>query len=160
MQKERQKKIAIYPGTFDPITKGHVDIIQRASLLFDEVIIGVANSTRKNPYFPVEKRLQWCVDSAAAFSHVRVFLLEDLLIDFAEKHHARYIIRGIRTGEDVHYELSLANMNRQLSQEKCETIFLPARHDYAHISATLVREIIALKGDVSAFVPDCVARSI
>ena len=98
-------KIAIYPGTFDPITKGHVDIIQRASELFDEVIIGVADSVRKSPLFIVEKRMQWCVDSLAEFHHVRVFLLDGMLIEFAKKHHANYIVRGFRTSEDVNYEL-------------------------------------------------------
>ncbi len=153
-------RVAIYPGTFDPITKGHVDIIQRASELFDEVIVGVADSTRKNPLFPAEKRVQWCIDSVAAFQNVQVFLLDGMLVDFAKSHHAEYVVRGFRTSEDVSYELSLASMNRQLSDEKCETIFLPARDIYMHISATMVREIIGLKGDVSAFVPENVALEI
>lgn len=155
-----KKRIAVYPGTFDPITKGHVDIISRASELFDEVIVAVADSARKNPLFNAEKRVQWCVDSVKAFSNVEVILLEGMLIDFLKVHHAEYIVRGFRTSEDVNYELSLASMNRQLSDEKCETIFLPSREMYSHISATMVREIIALKGDITSFVPDCIADEI
>src|SRR3990167_937000 len=152
------RKIAIYPGTFDPITKGHVDIIQRASELFDTVIVGVADSARKKPFFNVDKRMEWCVKSVDMFQNVRVFLLTGLLVDFAKTHYAEYVVRGFRTSADVDYELSIASMNRQLSDEKCETIFLPSRDRYTNVSATMVREIIALKGDVSAFVPLCVVE--
>lgn len=151
-----RKKIAIYPGTFDPITKGHVDIIHRASELFDEVIVAVADSVRKKPFFETAQRVQFCAESVESFSNVQVALMNGLLVDFAKSYQADYVIRGFRTSDDVNYELSLASMNRQLSDEKCETIFLPARDHYAYVSATMVREIIALNGDVSAFVPACV----
>lgn len=154
------KRVAIYAGTFDPITKGHVDIIARAAALFDDVIIGVAKSDRKKPFFSDEKRVAFCRESVKAFSNVRVELLENLTVDFAKAHNAHYLIRGIRTGNDVNDELSLASMNAALSQDKIETIFLPARDEYRFISATMVREIIALRGDVSMFVPECVATAI
>ena len=150
------KRIAIYPGTFDPITKGHVDLIKRAAHLFDEVIVGVATSERKKPLFSDEKRLSWCKDSVCEFSNVRVEALNNLTVDFAKQHQAKYIIRGIRTADDVDYELSIASMNLALSHDEVETVFLSARDEYRFVSATMVREIIALKGDVSAFVPDCV----
>ncbi|MCX7120250.1 MAG: pantetheine-phosphate adenylyltransferase [Gammaproteobacteria bacterium] len=150
------KRIAIYPGTFDPITLGHVDIIKRAAHLFDEVIIAVATSARKKPLFPAEKRLQWCASSVAEFSNVRVFSMESLLTEFAHVHQAHYIVRGIRTAEDVDYELSMAHMNQQLSATELQTIFFPADNEHRFVSATMVREIMALNGDVSAFVPECV----
>lgn len=151
-----QKRTAIYPGTFDPITKGHVDIIARAAELFDEVIVGVANSARKTPMFDAQKRVRWCCESISHIPNAQVSLIEGLLVDFAKIYQAHYVVRGFRTAEDVNYEMAIANMNQQLSDEKCETVFLPARNQYTHISATLVREIIALKGNVAAFVPECV----
>lgn len=153
-------RIAIYPGTFDPITKGHVDILSRASHLFDEIIIGVATSARKAPLFDIKTRMQFCTSSIHALTNVRALPLNGMLVDFAKAHHATYIIRGIRSSEDMNYELSLATMNRQLSHDTCETIFLAAHESYAHISSTIVREIMSLKGDVSAFVPECVLREI
>ena len=154
------KKIAIYAGTFDPITNGHVDIIQRASALFDEVIIGVATSARKSPLFDVKKRLHWCEESIDALQNVRVLPLDGLTADFAKSHHAHYLIRGIRGAADVDYEIEIANMNRKLSKNTIETVFLSSQDIHRSISATMVREIISLKSDVSAFVPACVARDV
>ncbi len=152
------KKTAIYAGTFDPITNGHVDIIQRAAALFDEVIIAVATSTRKSPVFDAKKRLHWCEESVKALPNVRVLPMEGLTVDFAKSHHAQYLIRGIRAAADVDYEIEIANMNRELSKNTLETVFLSSQDIYRSISATMVREIIALKGDVSSFVPACVVR--
>lgn len=154
------KKIAIYPGTFDPITLGHVDIIKRATHLFDEIIVAVAESARKKPLFTDEKRLQWCIDALSGLSNVRVVLMSGLLTRFAHAYHAHYIVRGIRTADDVDYELSMAHMNQQLSDNAIQTIFLPANNEYRFISATMVREIMALNGDVSAFVPACVVGEL
>src|SRR3990167_2408861 len=140
------KRIAIYPGTFDPITKGHVDIVERGALLFDEVMIGVATSDRKKPFFSIEKRLQFCADSLQHVKNVRVCSMEGLAVDFAKQHHAQYILRGIRSAEDVDYELSIAHMNQQLSHHHLETVFISAHDAYRFISATMVREIMTLKG--------------
>jgi pantetheine-phosphate adenylyltransferase len=152
------KRIAIYPGTFDPITKGHVDIVTRASTLFDEVIIGVGVSERKKPFFSDDKRLLFCQDSVKHLSNVRVALFNGLTVDFAKQHHAQYLVRGIRTSDDVNYELSIASMNAVLSGSCVETVFLFASEQYRFISSTMVREIIALRGDVSAFVPEVVVK--
>jgi len=154
------KRIAIYPGTFDPITLGHVDIIKRAAHLFDEVVVAVANSTRKKPLFTEKKRLHWCAGSVAEFPNVRVMLMEGLLTEFAHSESAHYIVRGIRTAEDVDYELSMAHMNQQLSDYELQTLFFPADNEHRFVSATMVREIMALNGDVSAFVPECVVNEL
>lgn len=154
------KKIAIYPGTFDPLTLGHMDLIQRAATVFDEVLVAVAVSERKQPMFDVKKRLQFCIESLVTVRGVRVALLEGLLVDFARIHKAHFIVRGIRSGDDVGYEMANASMNRQLSGGVLETVFIPTSNAYGHISATMVREIIALNGDVSAFVPERVVQSL
>jgi pantetheine-phosphate adenylyltransferase len=154
------KKIAIYAGTFDPITNGHVDMIQRAAVLFDEIIVAVATSERKKPLFSLEKRVAWCKESIKALANVRVLPLDGLTVDFAQSHQAHYLIRGIRGSADVDYEIAIANMNRALSQNSIETVFLFAQDKHRSVSATIVREIIALKGDVSVFVPACVLRDL
>lgn len=154
------QKIAIYPGTFDPITKGHVNLIERAAHLFDEIIIGVAVSLRKTPLFDLEKRMRWCENSLKQCANVRVFSIDHLTADFAKSYQAQYLLRGIRTADDVDYELSIASMNRVLSKNQLETVFLSSLDEYRFISATIVREIISLKGDVSAFVPECVLRDL
>lgn len=152
--------IAIYPGTFDPITKGHVDIIQRAANLFDEVIVGIGTNVNKKHLFDSQKRMRWCIDSLKNISNVRVLIMDNLTVDFAKSHHAQYLVRGMRTADDVNYELSIASANRQLSDNQLETIFLAAADEYRSVSSTIVREIIMLKGDASAFVPACVAREL
>ena len=154
------KKIAIYPGTFDPLTLGHVDLIKRASHIFDEVLVAVAVSERKKPQFDVQTRLRFCVETLVTLPNVRVALLDGLLVDFARIHQANFVVRGIRSSDDVGYELANASMNRQISGGGVETVLIPTASEHSHVSATMVREIISLKGDVSPFVPERVVDFI
>ena len=150
-------QIAVYPGTFDPITQGHVDIITRATRMFDKVIVAVASTSRKLPYLSLEERLALLTEVLGHLASVRVARLEGLLIDFVKQHHAEVIVRGLRTVSDFDYEFQLAHMNQRLLPG-IETIFLPASEESTYISATIVREIMDLGGDVSRFVPARVAR--
>lgn len=153
------KKIAVYPGTFDPITKGHVDIIQRAEHLFDAIIIAVAVSERKNPLFTLERRVALIEKTFASSAKVSVEVLSGLTVDFAMQHGAQFILRGIRFASDVNYELQLEGMNKQMVST-IETVFLVAKPGLATISSTVVREIIEVGGDVSDFVPTTIAQAI
>lgn len=146
------KQIAIFPGTFDPITHGHLDFIKRAAALFDTLIIGVADSSRKQPHFSLEKRLAMVKKSVSDLTNIKVEQLSGRTVDFAKKHGAKTIVRGLRCASDFDYECQLAGMNRQMAPD-IETVFLPATGENATISATIVREIILLGGDVSPFVP-------
>lgn len=148
---------AIYPGTFNPITNGHVDIIQRAHKLFDRVIICVAMSARKDPFLTMEERLDLVREVAAEYRNVSVLPLQGLLVDFARAEQATCILRGLRAVADFEYEFQLAGMNRQM-YPALETLFLTAAESTTHISATIVREIYTLGGDISLFVPGVVAR--
>lgn len=145
------KQIAIYPGTFDPITNGHVDIIQRAAQLFDEIIVAVALSARKEPYFSLEDRLAMCRNILSDINNVTVETMDILLVEFAKRHKATVIIKGLRTASDFDYEFQMAAMNHSMAPE-IETIFLQARGEHAYISSTMIREIISLGGNVSPFV--------
>lgn len=154
------KRIAVYPGTFDPITLGHVDVIERATRLFDEVIVGVATSDRKQPLFDAKTRWQMCVESLVDLPNCQVVLLDGLLVDFAKAHGVNFVVRGIRTADDVTYELANAHMNQQLSAGTLQTVFVPGDTKHIYVSATMVREIMALGGDVSGFVPKAVVQAI
>lgn len=149
-------KIAIYAGTFDPITKGHVDIISRALPMFDRLVIGVAESARKSPCIPLEDRIEMCQSLFSNDVKVHVDILDQLALDFARKHKAAFLIRGVRGVTDFDYEMQMATMNRQMAPD-IETIFLPATSEHAFISSTMVREIIFLNRDIDAFVPPIVA---
>lgn len=141
----------IYPGTFDPITKGHADLVKRATHLFDRVIVAVAASPGKEPVFSLEERLTMANDALRGTENVDIMPLQGLLVEFARQQNARAILRGLRAVSDFDYEFQLAGMNRKLAPE-IETFFLTPDEKYTYISSSLVREIAALGGDVSAFV--------
>ena len=146
-----KKLIAIYPGTFDPITKGHTDLVERALHLFDKVIVGVAENTAKEPTFSLPERMNMAKVALEEFQDVEVLPVPGLLVEFAKQHGAKAILRGLRAVSDFEYEFQLAGMNRKLAPE-IETLFLTPAEKYAYISSSLVREIAALGGDVSPFV--------
>jgi pantetheine-phosphate adenylyltransferase len=145
------RNIAIYPGTFDPITNGHSDLVERAARLFDKVIVGVAVSTHKKTVFTLEERLVLARKVLQGHPNVEVCALEGLLVKFAQQRGVNIIIRGLRAASDFEYEFQLAGMNRKLAPD-IETLFLTPAEQYAYISSSLVREIAALGGDVSPFV--------
>lgn len=142
---------AVYPGTFDPITRGHEDLVRRASTLFDEMIVAVADSRGKSPFFTVEERVAMAKETLAPFGNVKVEGFSGLLMDFLHKHDAKIILRGLRAVSDFEYEFQMAGMNRNLFPD-VETLFLTPAEQYMFISATMVREIASLGGDVSPFV--------
>jgi pantetheine-phosphate adenylyltransferase len=142
---------AVYPGTFDPLTRGHEDLVRRASTLFDAVIVGVADSRSKKPFFTLDERLDMARQVLADLGNVEVVGFSGLLIDFARQHDARVVVRGLRAVSDFEYEFQLAGMNRNLSPDM-ETVFLTPSEQHMFISATLVREIAMFGGDVSKFV--------
>ncbi|MBL4940167.1 MAG: pantetheine-phosphate adenylyltransferase [Colwellia sp.] len=142
---------AIYPGTFDPVTNGHADLIVRASRLFGEVVIGVASSPSKKPRFSLEQRVDMIKQITQDLTNVSVVGFNGLLVDFAKQHHAQVLIRGLRAVSDFEYEFQLANMNRRLSPD-LESVFLTPAEGNSFISSTLVKEVALHHGDVSQFV--------
>lgn len=148
----------VYPGTFDPITRGHEDIVRRASGLFGEIIVAVAES-RANTLFTLEERVEMAREAFVGFSNVRVEGFNCLLMDFVREHHARVVLRGLRAVSDFEYEFQLAGMNRNLYPEH-ETLFLTPAEQYTFISASIVREVARFGGDVSKFVSPFVAARL
>jgi len=150
---------AIYPGSFDPITNGHLDVIARARKLFDEVVVAVACNIDKEPLFTLEERLQLLRDVLGNGPGVRIGQFEGLLVEFAVNEQANAVIRGLRAVSDFEFEFQMALMNRKL-QGNVETIFLMPKEEYTYLSSRLVKEIARLGGDVSAFVPSGVAKAL
>jgi pantetheine-phosphate adenylyltransferase len=142
---------AVYPGTFDPITRGHEDLVLRAARLFDHVVLAIADSPSKKPFFSLDERVQMAKESLAGHPNVEVVGFSGLLMDFLRDQGARIILRGLRAVSDFEYEFQMAGMNRKLYPD-VETIFLTPGEQYMFVSATMVREIAALGGDVSHFV--------
>jgi len=152
-------KTIVYPGTFDPITNGHIDLVERASRLFDKVVIGIASSQRKSPLFSIDERIKLASDALAHVPNIEIRGFDYLLVNFVNDCGADAIMRGLRAVSDFEYEFQLANMNRALSPE-VESIFLTHAERFSYISSSLVREISSLDGDVSKFVPANVVEAL
>jgi pantetheine-phosphate adenylyltransferase len=146
------KRIAVFPGSFDPITKGHEEIVRRAALLFDAIIVAVGHNTSKNALFPDAKRLEWVISTFSDVPNVRAEMFEGLTIDFCKMNGASFILRGVRSNVDFEYERAIAHMNRSLNPS-VETVLLYADPQWISLSSTIIREIIKNKGDVSQFLP-------
>jgi pantetheine-phosphate adenylyltransferase len=141
----------IYPGTFDPLTRGHEDIVRRAARLFDRVVVGIADSESKRPFFTSDERVAMAREVLSPYPNVEVAAFSTLLMDFVHDQDARVILRGLRAASDFEYEFQMAGMNRNLYPD-VETLFLTPSEQYMFVSATIVREIAKFGGDVSAFV--------
>ena len=153
------KKIAVYPGTFDPITNGHLDIIKRGIKVFDEIIVAVALSPGKEPLFSVDERVKMIGEMTSDIPGVSVESFQGLLIDYLEKHHAHVILRGLRAISDFEYEFQMASMNRKLAS-KFETVFMMTAEQYSYLSSRFVKEICRLGGKVDCFVPPEINSSL
>jgi pantetheine-phosphate adenylyltransferase len=148
---------AIYPGSFDPVTFGHLDIINRSANLFDELIVGVLNNTSKSPLFSVEERVNMLKEATADIPNIRVASFSGLLVDFVKETEASVVVRGLRAITDFEYELQLAQTNHVL-YPSIDTMFLTARLEYLYLSSTIVREVAGFGGDISKFVPEEIAK--
>ena len=152
-------RVAVYPGSFDPVTLGHIDIIQRTAKMFDKVIIGVLRNRSKSPLFTAEERVELLKQVTADIPNVEVQSFQGLLIDFVRQNQANVIVRGLRAITDFEYEIQMSQTNHKLEPE-VETMFLTTNLKYSYLSSTIVREVAAFGGDISQFVPETVAKSI
>jgi len=152
-------KIAIYPGTFDPITNGHVDIIKRATLLFDKVIVAIAQNLDKKPLFSVSERKEMIQQAVRELKGVEVDVFNGLLVDYARREGAQAVIRGLRAVSDFEYEFQMALMNRKLFEELV-TVFLMPNEKYTYLNSSIVKELARFGGDISSFVPPFVASKL
>jgi pantetheine-phosphate adenylyltransferase len=153
------KNTAVYPGTFDPITFGHIDIVERASRIFDRIIVAIAINTNKKPVFSIQERVELAKEVLAPYKNVEILGFESLLIHFMKDHNANIILRGLRAVSDFDYEFQLAGINRYLDSN-IESMFLMPAENYTYISSSFVREIAQLGGDVTKFVPQVVMKAL
>jgi pantetheine-phosphate adenylyltransferase len=153
------KNIAICPGTFDPITNGHIDIVIRSLRIFDEVIVAVATNPKKRPLFDIEKRLYLARESLKGIERVRVEAFDGLLVEYAKKVGGVAIVRGLRAVSDFEYEMQMALMNRRLDSE-IETVFMMPSEEYSFLSSTMIKEVVAFGGSVKGLVPEVVEEAL
>ena len=150
---------AIYPGSFDPVTNGHLDVIERARKLFDTVVVAVAHNDQKQPFFSLEERLEFLREATGSLKGVEIAPLDGLLVEFALQQNAHAVVRGLRAVSDFEFEFQMALMNRKLEAD-VETIFLMPKEEYTYLSSRIVKEIARLGGDVRKFVPRCVVEGL
>ncbi|TAL26060.1 MAG: pantetheine-phosphate adenylyltransferase [Nitrospirae bacterium] len=153
------KKTAICPGTFDPITNGHIDLVKRGLRIFDEVIIAVAASPKKQPLFKIKERLKLVEDAVKSFKNVRVEAFDGLLVEYVKSKKGIAVIRGLRAVSDFEYELQMALMNRKLDL-KIETVFMMPSEEYTFLTSTIIKEVASLGGSVKGLVPDVVEKAL
>jgi pantetheine-phosphate adenylyltransferase len=153
------QRICLFPGTFDPVTIGHTDIIFRASSLFDKIVIGVGKNSTKSPMFSANQRLQWFEEIFKNEKNIEASIYEGLTVDFCKKINAKFILRGIRYVSDFEYEKTIADANRTLDAS-IETVFLTGEPKYTSVASTIVRDIIRNGGDASPFLPEVVIKSL
>ncbi|NUN92688.1 MAG: pantetheine-phosphate adenylyltransferase [Verrucomicrobiae bacterium] len=151
--------LAIYPGSFDPLTNGHLDVLQRASRLFDEVVLAIAHETEKNPLFTVQERVDLAREAIRGIKNARVEEFKQLLVDYVQEKGARVIIRGLRAVSDFEWEFQMALMNRNLAPS-VETIFLMPRDSYSYLSSRMTKQIAQLGGDISSFVAPHIEKAL
>lgn len=150
---------AIYPGTFDPLTRGHLDVIRRAATIFDTVVVGLLNNSSKNPLFSVEERKEMIAEVTADIPNVEIIAFDGLLMNFAKEQHANVVLRGIRTGGEFEFELMNAHANKKINPE-VETMFFPCDINYSCVSSSMVRDVAYFGGEIRDFVPDSIADKL
>ena len=146
-------KICVFPGSFDPITRGHVDIVRRAIPLFDKIVVAVGVNAQKKSLFSLEQRLEWCEDVFKSMDNVEIGHFTGLTVEYCKQLNARFLLRGLRNASDFDYEKTISQLNTIIG-DNIETVFFIARPEYSHISSTIVREIIKGNGKVDSFIPD------
>lgn len=153
-------KSAIYPGTFDPMTYGHLDIIRRAANVFDELIVSVLDNKAKSPLFSVDERVNILKEATKDIPNVKVESFEGLLIDYCASRNVHVVVRGLRAVTDFEYELQMSQMNRKLSKQQVDTVFFNTSLKYSYLSSSSVKQIAQFNGDLSAFVPEFIADKL